>query len=422
MKKFFKKICSVENLSISFLVVLVVSIGYLAFFQDDLKTDTSLKSNSNSKVLSGYNNYNNYSNQSYNTNQSQTTQSNYQNLNYTNNNNYNYTDTTAPAIEWNPTIYITQYDNFDPMSGVRASHLKFGDVTHLIEVTYNDVNTSIPGKYSVVYKACNYPGSNYCRTVSSMVVVNQKTYGNQKQENTKTPLWSSYSKVSCAYGSASCSTERISKPTAKDPVTNRALDVYLVSGSVNIYEPGTYTLIYGATTSNGISGTVAKLVTIKQPATSNSTTNYPQSKYIENHSSQYYDDGMYRGTLNKKESSQYINEYKWTNVVTSVYRCVNYGQYGTNGWEFVKNTKSNGQYTDQADNHPTYYYSSNGYSGYLNKTNFYFADPQYKLNSDLGYCNNVGQTKEVNKTWVGIYSGYVYSNNNSYSGYVYLYK
>lgn len=426
MNKFLKKFCSTENFCIVFLTVLVVSVGYLAFFQEDFNTDTSLKSNSNRKTVSSYSykNYDSSYNQNNYNNQTQTTyKNNYQYSNYTN--NY-YTDTNPPSIRWNNSRIVNQYETFDPMKGVSANHSKFGDVTDIIQITYNDVDTSMPGNYTVVYKACNYPGSVYCRTASTSVTVRAKNIDIKDDSYiySKGPVWSNNKKVSCSQGSTKCSTNNISKPTAKDPVTKRELYVTLVSGSVNIYQPGTYTLIYRAETASGVVGTTSKIITIQQTSSgsSNITVSYPQSKYINNYNSQYYDDGMYRGYLNKENNNLYINNHKWTNVVTYVYKCVNRGSYGTKGWEWVATPKSNGQYSDHADNHPTYYYSQNGYSGYLNKTNAYLADPEYKRENDLGYCNYVGTTKEITSTWIGEYSGYVYKNSNSYSGYVYLYK
>ena len=311
MKKISKKFCSTENFCIMFLTVLVVSVGYLAFFQEDFKTDKSLKSNSNNKALSSYSykNYDSSYNQNNYNNQTQYTNvNNNQNLNYT----YDYyTDTNPPSIRWTGSRILDQYEYFDPMEGVSANHSKFGDVTGIIQITYNDVDTSVPGTYTVVYKACNYPGSNYCRTASTSVSVRDKNIG-IKDENyiySKGPTWSDNKKVTCYVGATKCSTNNVTKPTATDPVTKKELYVTLYSGSVNIYQPGTYTLIYRAETSSGVVGTTSKIVTIEQTSssTSNVTINYPSSKYIDNYNSQYYDDGMYRGYLNKETESLYIN-------------------------------------------------------------------------------------------------------------------
>lgn len=424
MRKFFKKFCSAENFCIMFLTVLVVSVGYLAIFKGNFNISTSTKNNTNSKVLSGYSYDTSYKENYYRTDYNKVTHTNsnsvVQNSNNNYNGNYSY-DTNPPAIEWQPVITLTKNKKFNPMDWVKAHHKVYGDVTDIIQVVYNNVDTSVPGTYTVVYKACNYPGSTYCRTASSRVTVSgADNYGN----TLRSPKWENKDDVSCLQGSTKCDTYNVDKPKAIDPTTYKYLYVRLVSGTVNIYQPGTYVLIYQAETEQGVVGTIAKKVIIQEKNTTSNTVTLPTQKYVEKHTSQYYDDGMYRGYLNENTHKIYINNHKWTNVVTYTFKCVNKGQYGSKGWALVSTDKSNGVYSNNADNHPTYYYNVNGYYGYLNKTSFYLSDPQDKLDHDLGLCTYLGTTKQVNRTWVGLYSGYVYlgSTTPTYSGYVYLYK
>lgn len=457
MNKLFKKFNSAEFIGVILLAVLVVFAGYMVYFQKDFKVSTKIKSDSNSKNLSGYNfqNYyddyydeyyydeDNYYEDDYyyedNYYDDYYYEDNYDDYNYeyinNNYNNYNqyydYGDTRAPAIQWSASKILNQYQNYDPMEDVSAHHLKFGDVTDNIEIIYNDVNTSIPGIYTTVYKACNYPGSIYCRSVSRTVTVREQGYDvdDEYYDYTKGPKWNNHDSVSCSQGSTRCSTYNISEPIATDPVTGRELTVELVDGYVDINTPGTYALIYSAETKRGVTGTVSKIVTITKGTSSNiSSSNKTQSKYISNYHSNYYDDGTYRGYLNQNNSSnnnkKYVNNIEWTNVVTYTYRCDVEGQYGLAGWSLSSTDKSNGQSTINADNHPTIFYEENGYYGLLNKTSFYLKDSEGKLASDLGYCTNVGTTKQVSRTWVGLYSGYIESHNNyntTYSGYVYRY-
>lgn len=432
MDKFLKKIKSPEFIGISLLAILVIFAGYMVYFQKDFKVSTSIKSESNNDNLQGYNfqdYYDDYYDDNYSDYYDYNTGNYYNNYQY---GYYDYSDTTPPSVKWSAAKILEQFEYYDPMEDITAHHSKFGDVTNIIEIIYNDVNTNVPGTYTTVYRACNYPGSVYCRTVSRSVTVREKGFevNNDYYDYTKGPIFSNTKSVSCNKGSSNCSTYNISKPTAKDPVSYRNLSVSLVEGYVDIYQPGTYVLIYGAETQSGVKGTVSKIVTITGSVSSNnSSSNRPQSKYISNYKYEYYDDGYYRGYLNadytNQQSSKYIDSYEWTNKVTYTYRCDNEGGYGFDGWTLVSADKSNGQNVYNADNHPTYYYNKNGYSGTLNKVNFYLKDSEDKLINDLGYCNNVGETKQVDNTWVGVYSGYVYSNyntNKTYSGYVYLYR
>lgn len=354
----------------------------------------------------------------------------YKNYNYIYDYNFDnsiYNDKNAPSITYSSRDVITQYESYDPWKGVSAYHTKFGDVTDYIEITYNNLNVNLPGNYSIVYKACNYPGSSYCRTVTKQVTVKAKT-SSSSNNYTKGPVWSNYSNKSCTEGSTSCSTNRLTKPTAKDPYSNRELNVNLINGYVDIYTPGTYVLVYYANTEHNISGTITRYITITKSINSSDNKyddnyNYNQKgKYISNYDSSYYDDGTYRGYLNPDNNggqiSKYISNYKWTNNVSYTYRCDNKYQYGTDGWSLIR--------TNTSDDHPTYYYDIGGFKGTLNKTSFYCVEGQgceYDLNKDLGTCTNVGQTKTVYRKWVGLYSGYVYANQKqTYSGYVYLYR
>lgn len=346
-------------------------------------------------------------------------------------NYYDYSDTNKPAVKNVISKIVEQYGYYDPMEDISAYHIKFGDVTDLIEITYNDVDTSVPGVYTTVYKACNYPGSIYCRSVSRKVTVREPGFvaGEESNKYDRGPVWSNKNAVTCTQGSKSCRTDNISKPTATDPVTKKELHVELVDGYVDINTPGTYALVYSAETRYGVTGTVSKMVTVEKNYLSNNTnSNTSKRKYISNYHSRYYDDGIYRGYLEEdysnNQNSKYISNIEWTNRVTYTYRCDVKGQYGTAGWTLVSTDKSNGQTVANADNHPTIFYEDNGYVGVLNKTSFYLKDSESKLSNDLGYCNNVGQTKQVTRTWVGLYAGYVESFNNNkttYSGYVYSY-
>lgn len=327
----------------------------------------------------------------------------------------NYNSSNKPSVKYSSSKIINQYSTFDPKSVV--------DTNYYVEVTYNDVDTNIPGDYTVVLKVCYYKGDNNCRSVKSSIRVKAKT--TTKTTNTKSytqtknyyagPTFSNSKEVSCYEGNSSCLANKISKPTAKDPYSSRSLEVTLIDGYVDINEPGTYSLIYYAVTEHGVSGTIAKLVTINESYSSNSYL--PRTKYVDSYRYNYYDDGLYAGYLNSDVTStvsKYISRYAWYNTVYYTYRCTNVGSYGTDGWAYIS--------TDTSDDHPTYYYENDSFSGTLNKTSFACVNGcTEKLIPELGICNYYGETKQITRTFVGYYSGYVYSNQQkTYSGTVYL--
>ena len=353
-----------------------------------------------------------------------------------------YNDKEIPGVKYKTDISLYVGQKYYPLSYISASHSKFGDISYLIQVIYDDVNTNIPGEYSTVYKVCNYDGSDYCRTVTMRVNVQsyynaQANYNVQTVEYNKKPIWSNYSQTFCDYGDSNCYSYNVEKPIARDPYTNQNLNVILGSGEVNPYKAGTYSLVYKATTVYGVTSTIVKEVVVKdnyyngaynsnyyEPYYGNET--YADKKYISNYYKSYYDDGVYAGYLtldnnySNNNAQKYISNYEWTNVVTYMYQCTNPGLSGTDGWKYIQTLTS--------DNHPTYYYNESGYSGTLNKVTFYCKDGcEDKLVSKLGYCTYAeqGQYKYITRTWVGVYSGYVsyngYTNNNTntYSGYVY---
>lgn len=383
---------------------------------DGFYTDTdNYYYNSNSEYESNYTGYKNYDDSYY-------------NYDY----NY-YKDTNKPAIRISASSVVYQYENFDPWDGISAHHSKFGDVTDIIEIVHNDLDVNIPGQYSIVYKACNYPGSIYCRTLTRQITVKQKEDPNYYY--TKGPVWEKLDIKSCSLGSTNCKASKIKEPIASDPYSGRELDVTLIDGNVDIYTPGTYVLVYYTETENQISGTNIRIVTIEDTNNyyddnydddyyygDDYNDNYKQKKYIDNHYEEYYDDGTYRGTLkpnyNYNQISKYIQDYKWTNKVFYTYKCSNLNQYGINGWEYIS--------TDTSDDNPTYEYNIGNFSGTLEKNDFYCVRGQgcdEDVDRQLGTCSNLGEKKQITRTWVGLYSGYVYANQEeTYSGYVYRYR
>ncbi len=436
-----KKVFKEEVIGISVLVLVTIFAGYMGCTKR-FSDSTNYKVKTETKEYDGKNyNYDYYENDDYYGGPTYTSSNYYDEeyeYDYEGYKNYNYiydyrfdtsvyNDKNVPGITYSSRVTVEQYEQFDPWEGIKASHVKFGDVTDYVEIIYNNLNVNLPGTYSIVYKACNYPGSTYCRTVTREVTVKPKVSSGSNNYS-KGPEWSGYSNKSCIEGNTACSTNRLTEPTARDPYSNRELDVELINGYVDIYTPGTYVLVYYANTEHNISGTITRYITITKDFSSSDDRydddyNYTQKrKYISNYDTAYYDDGTYSGYLSPDNNGsvveKYISDYKWTNNVSYTFRCENQYEYGTNGWTWVS--------TNTSDDHPTYNYDIGGFKGTLYKTSFYCIEGQgceYDLNKDLGTCSNVGETKTVYRKWVGLYSGYVYSNQRqTYSGYVYSYR
>ena len=354
-----------------------------------------------------------------------------------------YSDRVAPSMRYQGHLTLFVGQTYDPLAYVTATHYKFGDVSDMIEVTYNNVDTSVEGDYKTTYRVCNYYGSSYCQTVTIDVIVRyqkSKVYeGAAVVENyPDRPSWSNYDILTCGYGDTSCSTYNIAFPVARDPYNSQLLKVSLTSGEVDVYQPGTYYLTYQATTLHGISGTVTRAIVINGSSNTTSintniSTNtsvindtigtiytYPDKKYITGYNKSYYNDGIYSGYLTLDASSnysKYISNYEWANTVTYMYQCTRPGSYGTDGWKYIQ--------TMSSDNHSTFVYNQDGYTGTLSKVSYYCKDGcDDKLVSKLGLCTYAeqGQYKYITRTWVGVYSGTVTYNGNisyTYSGYVY---
>lgn len=421
MDKFLKKIKSTEGIGIIFLTILVIFAGYMVYFQKDFKVKTSNKTNS-SKSFSGYYFGDDYYNYDYITDDydysdsysSSYTSSGYYNDNYSSSSYYgsNYSYSSTPSIKYSTSRIINQYGYFDPMENVESSN---GNV----EVIYNNVNTKVVGNYTVVYRVCT--NSNNCKTVTTAVTVRNKNNINDKYS--KGPIWSNTNSRTCNLGSSSCKTSNVPKPTAKDPVTNKTLNVSLINGSVNINRAGTYVLVYYAETKNGVSGTISKIVNINGNSSNNNYDDYYNDNYYNdnyynddyyynydnNYNNNYNDDYYYTNNNTKKE--KYLSNYEWENTVGYLYRCDNVGESGVAGWSLVSTDISNGLTDENADNHPTYNYSNGTYFGTLNKVDFYCKKGCSKnLVAELGVCQNAGETKRIYTTWVGVYAGYVYTN------------
>jgi hypothetical protein len=67
--------------------------------------------------------------------------------------------TASPSIVAIDYQYFETSEPFDPRNGAYAYDIEDGDITHLIEIVENTVDTSIPGEYHVMYRVTDSDGN-----------------------------------------------------------------------------------------------------------------------------------------------------------------------------------------------------------------------------------------------------------------------
>lgn len=402
-----------EGIGIILLAVLTIFAGYMVYFQKDFKVETNIKTDSNKNLSSYYyfgDDYYDYDydydyDDEYYTDDDYYYDDYYYQTSYTSSSYY---DNSTPLIEYPKTRIVDQYSDFDPKENVYVNGRQ-----DTVKILYNNVDINNPGQYTIVYKGCNNSGRN-CKTFSTQVTVQEVkdddyTYNSYEALRKKGPQWSNTDSVTCNTGATTCKASKISKPTATDPVTNKSLTVELINGSVDVYTPGTYVLIYYAETSYGVSGTTSKIVTIKGTSSSYYYDDEDDYYYYDDEDDYYYDDDYYYNYSSSYSNSKYISNYEWSNRVGYTYRCDNVDKFGTEGWTLVSVDTSNGVAESNADDHPTIYYSQGIYEGTLNRVYSYCKSGcDAQRITDLGVCKNQGETKQVYSTWIGVYEGTVY--------------
>ena len=361
MKKFFK-----NNFKIIMLAILTFALGFITLTTNVFSTTKSTKVDNTDKK--GYNYSNNYDDYYYDN---------------VSNDKYEYLEKNAevPAVRYDRSIYINLFETFDPYLIIETD----GEVTML----YNNVDNTKVGSYIMSFSICNRNTDARCRYINISVIVRDLDGKYQQYEEyttyedkTSPAKWDDVEIKKCNVGSSNCKLSNIDLPTATDPYTREELKVKVVSNNVNINRPGYYYITYSATTKHGITSSVVRQVQI-----------------IDNNNK--YESNTYGGQIKTKE----INNYEWKNVVTSEYKCVNPNASGADAWEFVAKLNN--------DDHATYFYNNNGYSGILTKDSFYELNPYEgsDIRDQLGSCSYYGQKKTLSRTWIGVYSGTVTKYN-----------
>ena len=139
----------------------------------------------------------------------------------------------APIITANDQkIYDGQ--TFDVLKDVSASDAEDGDLTSIIEVTSNDVNTSVPGTYHVTYQVKDNNGNTTTKTITITVLEN------------KAPVIEANDKIL----TINTTFNALESVTAKDNEDGDLTSKITVSkNTVNMKKIGTYKVIYKVTDS-----------------------------------------------------------------------------------------------------------------------------------------------------------------------------
>ncbi len=391
MKKFLK-----SNLKIFVLAIVTVAMGVLAFTSKTLSTSKSTKvDNNDSKEGYHYTTDGEYDYYYYEDDEDDYYNDDYYDNNYYDDdyydNKYYYDDyynttnktdkntTSIPGVRYNSSINLNLFEAFDPYQYIETDGV--------VNVIYNDVNNTKVGNYSVQYSICNKYNKSKCRYIFMSVQVRDwdnsySKYDEYDSSSASNVKWSNISNKMCKVGDRKCSVYNIDLPTAIDPYTNKELRVQIVSNNININKAGIYYIVYRATTSSGVSSSQTRQV-------------------------QIYDDNnkTLSNTYNNRITTKQINNYEWKNVVTYSYQCINSNDTTANAWKYVEPLTN--------DDHPTFYYNQNGYSGILNKVSFYELNPYNgDIREQLGVCNRTGEIRTLKRTWIGVYSGTVTNYGN----------
>ena len=351
MKKIFK-----SNIKIIVLAVLTV-ISATLFFTSDIFQNESISNKTTVKGKNGYN-YNNYNG----------------NTDYNYDYDYLSSNIDLPTVYSKTSTVIGLFEDFNPYELISS--------TGNIKVIYSNVDNTRVGNYIVSYSVCSNESDARCRYVNTTVLVRDLDdkyiqYEEYDDSKSATVKWENNELASCKIGSNSCLPKNIKYPTAIDPYQND-LAVEILSSNVNINKAGYYYITYGTTNDYGINSTTVRQVQIVDD----------NDKYESN---------SYSGNIKSKK----IGNYKWINNVEYSYKCIN-KDLGVNAWQY--------QETLNNDDHSTFYYNDNGYTGILTKDRFYERNPyDGDIRELLGECNRNGEIKTLTRTWVGIYSGTVYN-------------
>ena len=156
---------------------------------------------------------------------------------------------------------ITVGDKFDVKKDVTAKDTEDGDLTDKIEVVKNDVDTTNPGTYEVVYKVTDSKGASKKKTIK--VTVNPKM-----EALNEVPSISANDKTITVGDKFDVKKDVTAKDTEDGDLTDK---IEVVKNDVDTTNPGTYEVVYKVTDSKGASTTKTIRVTVVKKDVSTST-------------------------------------------------------------------------------------------------------------------------------------------------------
>ena len=154
---------------------------------------------------------------------------------------------TKPVITAN-NVTIKVGTRFNELEGVTAYDKEEGDLTNSIEVVSTNVNTTLPGTYTVTYRVVDRGGLEDTKTITVIVLSNQK------------PVISGADDVKIEFGAAF---DPMAGVTATDYEDKDLTESIVISGEVNTKVAGDYELVYSVKDSDGNVSTVTRVVTVK---------------------------------------------------------------------------------------------------------------------------------------------------------------
>ena len=156
---------------------------------------------------------------------------------------------------------ITVEDKFDVKKDVTATDKEDGDLTDKIEVVKNDVDTTKPGTYEVVYKVTDSKGASKKKTIK--VTVNPK-----KEALNEVPTIKAEDKTITVGDTFDAKKDVTAKDTEDGDLTDK---IEVVKNDVDTTKSGTYEVTYKVTDSKGASTTKTIRVTVVKKDVSTST-------------------------------------------------------------------------------------------------------------------------------------------------------
>ncbi|WP_181675809.1 immunoglobulin-like domain-containing protein [Listeria rustica] len=150
-----------------------------------------------------------------------------------------------PIITGEANTRLNPDSTFDPMSTIQATDAEDGDLTDQVVITSNDVDTSKPGTYQVVYSVTD-SDANTTEFTRSVVV-------------TEVPVITGATDVTLQLGESFDPMEGVYAADKEDGDLTSKLQV---GGTIDVNQAGVYGLSYSVSDSDGNTGFTTRIVTV----------------------------------------------------------------------------------------------------------------------------------------------------------------